>query len=658
VGVGVNVSNQAQALVDTLQAILGRAGLPAATAVRLLSHAARHLPLDAQAEGSPFIPPMYALRTAEALALDASASLAFAAAGCLFFAAADLADDCADGDERTSPAIDINDTCLLIFACQRAVAELPVGAEVRMAVSALFADAGLKMAVGQEADIRGTDTWGPVDPLAIARGKSGAELAAFFAGPALLAGQDHQPWHRFGEAFGALVQVLTDAFDLFLDHDSDDWATAKPTLAIRHGLAHPQHAQALALLLAGDRTAADRRTLGRWHLVQAGAGARLAEATAGLESEMIAAEVALDRPPALAAIREEIVGWCTSVVEALAEYIQDAAPLADAPARELAECRAAARQFLATDPLLEEATEVHRHGLFGAQEVRGGLFGRAVALDALAGEGLADGGAAARAAAFALADVDGWRYYPGHLALPTDADCVGVMMQLAAGTPEARHPAHRKGEALLLRPDNQDADGLFYTWLADPPRAERAAIDAIWAGEVCPGAAANALLGLWRRDPGRLVGVVRPRALALARRLQGPEAPHSAFYGPVGVDYMAGRALSTLASALELSPTERSLLATTQADITRRLLDRERISGHFGDVLETALAGWLLGRWGALRHPSSVVRALVDAQEADGGYPAARFYRTVPHPVTVWYGSRVVTTAYVLQALRLLEPHR
>lgn len=652
---------RATAILAALRATLGACPLPRDTQDRILRYASRHLPVDGRPEGSPFIPPMYALRVGEALGLSDTILLPFTAAGCLYFSAADVADDCADGQVRTSTGIDVNDTCILLFACQFALLQLPVGSSVRLRLLELFAQKGIEMAVGQEADLRGSDRHHGEDPLTIARGKTGSEFAAFFAGPALLAGVNPTPWQQFGAAFGALVQVLTDYFDLFLDPQSDDWEAGKPTLAIRHGLAHPVHGPAIARLLAGDRAGHDRKLLGLWHLVQAGVGPRFTEVVEALSSEMKSAEAQLAQPSVLAAIRTELTEWCEGVADALDEYRRDEAPLHEAPEQELADCRQAARQFLQADEPLEEATEVHRHGLFGAAEVRGGLFGRAVALDALAGEPLPL--LAAREATFALADSDGWRYYPGHFDLPTDSDCVGVMMQLAAGTVEAGHPAHARGEALLLHPANQDSDGLFYTWLADPHptpqrpegRFTRAGIDAIWAGEVCPGAAANALLGLWRRDPERLAGVVRPRARALAGRLAVPEAPPSAFYTPVGVDYMAGRALWTLRGELAGDAGWRHAIDAALDAIAARMSERERLSGRFGNVLDTALCAFMLARLGRLERFGSVRRALVDAQDADGGFPADPFYRTVPHPVTAWYGSRVVTTAFVLQALRALD---
>lgn len=636
----------ALAIYQVLEATLAGLHLEEATTGRLLRHASRHLPLAGREEGSPFIPPLYGARVCEALGVPDDVAATFGAAGCLFFAAADLADDCADNEVRTSVGIDVNDTCALLFASQVSLTSLPIPLPARLELVQLFAHGGIQMVRGQEADLRGTDALEAADPVEIAREKSGGEFALFFAGPAVLAGQPAEPWGQFGEALGTLVQVLTDYFDLFLNSESDDWAAAKPSLPIRHGLHHPQEGAAIATLLAGDRSGQDRKRQGLWHLVRADAGPALEALVEALTEKMCTAEALLGHPDVLATVRAEIVDWCTGVVEALREYAADASPGASSVGEDLAACRSTAYRFLQADPLLEEATEVHRHGLFGADEVRGGLFGRAVALECLAGEPLDL--APARSVVFTLADADGWRYYPGHRQLPTDADCVGIMMQLATGTPDARNPAHDLGEARLLDADNQDEDGLFITWLADPGRFSRAEIDAVWAGSVCLGAAANALLGLSHRN--RLHAEVARRASALARRMADP--PESTFYPPMGVDYMVGRALIQLSEAgIGHGPD----LAAALDHIARRMVERQRLSGRFGNVLETAQAAYILAQLDRVPQPDSVRRALIDAQAADGGYPPDPFYKTVPHPVTTWYCSRVVTTAFVLQALRALD---
>lgn len=634
----------ARRIAGACRARLEASGLDPAAVDRLTRYACRHLPIAESTEGSAFIPPLYAMRVCASLGVPVDLAVEFAAAGCLFFAAADLADDCADGDVRRSVGLDVNDTCHLLFAQQQAVLALPVSGAVRLALCQLMADAGQEMACGQALDLEGSDALQAADPLTIAVGKTGGELAAFFAGPALLAGQAPAPWRAFGRAVGALVQVLTDYLDLFLDSTSDDWEAAKPTIPIRHGMDHPEHGESVRLLLCGDRAGADRKARGLWHLVQSGAAKAFQQAIDTLIARMRTAESDLDQPPVLACIREELVDWCEGVVEALEEYRADAAPAVIGLAREVELARQSAHAFLACDPGLDEATEVHRHGLFDAPVVKGGLFGRALAIDALAGEGLDT--SAARAAAFELADADGWRYYPGHLVLPTDIDCIGVMMQIA-DTPALRaHPAHDAGWRRVSRVDNGLRSGLVHTWLADGERHQRADIDATWAGACCAGAMANLLVGLWRWGNADQRAWALARLPALADEVLGGH--ESAFYPAPVVDYMVTRCF------LELGADTASTQAAIDA-IVRRTAARRTASGQLGNPLETALGAWILARLDRAERPDELRRGLVDAQGADGGYSADPLYRTVPHPVTAWYGSRVVTTAYVLQALRALS---
>lgn len=633
----------AQQIAAACHSALLASGLPADAVERLSRYACRHLPLEDSAEGSAFVPPFYAMRAATHLGVPHPLAVDFAAAGCLFFAAADLADDCADGDVRRTVGLDVNDTCHLLFAQQHRLFTLACDAQTRCGLGVLFAEAGQEMAIGQAADLIGTDAVDTADPLQIALGKSGGELAAFFAGPAILAGADPGPWRAFGRAFGALVQVLTDYFDLFLDPTSDDWEAAKPTVPLRFGMAHPAHGDELRRLMAGDRAGADRKTMGLWLLTQSGVGDRLEVVLRDMVAHMQAAEAELGQPAVLAEIRVEIEDWCGGVIDALKVYTWDEPPHVLALADEIEAARAAAYGFLAADPAMHEATEVHRHGLFDAPVVEGGLFGRALAIDALRAEPVELG--AARDAAFALADSDGWRYYPGHLALPTDVDCIGVMMQIATQPQDQQHPAMAQGAALMRRADNQDDAGLPLTWLADGQGFERAQIDALWAGGCCPGAAANALVGLWRWGDEATRAWARSRVPILAERLL--QAHESVFYPMPVVDYMVARCLLEVGGD---DPRVGAGIAVAAA----RARARRTVRGRMGDVLSTAMGGWILARTGTLDRPAEVQRALVDAQGADGGYSADPLYRTVPHPVTEWYASRVVTTAYVLQALRAI----
>lgn len=656
----------ARALGDAVRSLVARHVAEHARE-RLFRYATRHVPLDSSDEGSPFIPPMYTLRVASALGLSDAVGLALAASSCLYFAAADVFDDCADGDVRRATGLDVNDGCRLLFLHQAALAESPVPSARVPALVALYAGCGLEMAEGQERDLLGTDAVEAFEPVEMCRLKTGGELAAVIAAPAVAAGIDPAPWLAFGRAFGALLQLLTDYFDLFLDPTSDDWEAAKPSLPIRLGLDDRRHGAAVALMLAGDRGANDRKSRGLWHLVQSGAGKRFAKVRDGLRAEMRAAEKAAGRPAVLAEMRGELEEWVGGVVDALAEYRGDPAPPVQRLVDEVALCRRAALAFLATDPRFDEASEVQRHELFDRPLVVGDVFGQALICESLRGEGVELD--AVRGRLIERVDPDGWRYYPGHFELPADGDCIGVVLQAVAGSRWAGHPSAKVGVAAVLA--NLDGEGLPFTWLADDwlpaggphaPRHTRESIDAFWAGGVCPAAAANALLGLWRHDRARHREAALRGLVAVAERMDGEAAPASEFYTPVAVDYMVAHALVEVEADLGRGGFGKgpagAAVARAKAAIVARLGRLRRLSGRFGDGLSTALAGWTLARLGALPPQSparlAVIRALVDGQAADGGYAADPFYRTIPHPVSTWYGSRMLTTAYVLQALRLL----
>lgn len=645
-----------RALGARLSALIDRHVAPSSRE-RLFRYATRHVPLDASEEGSPFIPPMYTLRIADHLGLDATVAVDLAAASCLYFAAADVFDDCADGDVRRATGLDVNDGCRLLFLHQMALVDGAVPASRVPALLELFSACGLEMAEGQERDLLGTDAVEAFEPVEMVRLKTGGELSAVIAAPAVLAGVDPAPWRAYGAAFGAMLQLLTDYFDLFLDPTSDDWEAAKPSLPIRLGLAHRRHGAAAALMLAGDRAANDRKSRGLWHLVQAGVGKSFAKTRDTLRKAMRAAEKRLGRPPVLTAMREELEEWVGGVVDALEVYRNDPAPPVQSLSDEVALCRRAAFAFFETDPLLDESSEVQRHELFERPLVVGDVFGQALICESLRGEAFALEPVLAQLVE--RVDADGWRYYPGHFELPADGDCIGVVMQAVAGTSYAEAPALGLGARAVLA--NLDDAGLPFTWLADDwlpadgahtPRHTRESIDAFWAGGVCPAAAANAMLGLWRHDRRAHRAVVVRGLRSAAALCAGDEAPPSEFYHPVAVDYMVAHALLEVGEHVRLGAVARAALDA----IAARLGRLRTLRGRFGDALTTALAGWTLARLGRLDQAArlAVVRGLVDAQEADGGYPADPFYRTIPHPVSTWYGSRMLTTAYVIQALRLL----
>jgi hypothetical protein len=494
------------------------------------------------------------------------------------------------------------------------------------------------MVDGQDLDLAGTDAPRCAPPLRIAEGKSGAECAVFFAAPALAAGRDPAPFARHGRALGALVQVLTDYLDLVLHPESDDWEAGKPSLPLRLALEDPRHGEAVRLLAAGARTAPGRLAAACWHLCRADGAVRFDAVVARYTAEMVAAEAEAGRPPVLAALREDLAPWIDGLRGALAEFAADPEPTGPPLAGDVEACRRAARAFLAADPTLERDVPVDRRGAWGLGPVEGGVYDRLFAAELLRGQ---DDAAPLLKRAFGLIDRDGPRALRG--AAPPDADTVGLALAVAGGTRWARQAGVKRGAERLVAAF--DGGGLCPAWLPDPrfPAED-------WADGECPGATALALLGLWRAG-GHGDRVARG-ARALAARIAGPATPLSAFHAPGVVDFLAVRALAEIGAA---DAALRAAFVPAFAAVASRWAPRRRLSGHYGTVLETALAAWTLARLGVLDEPAPVARALVDAQAPDGGWPAEPFHRRVATTEAAWYGSRAVTTAAVLATLALLD---
>jgi hypothetical protein len=595
-------------------------------------------------------PPLVAHRVALSLGLSPGVAVPLTEAACYYYAAADLADDLVD---EPVPGLEgqlaLNDVCALLFLFQLAALEIPH--PHAPAVARLFLEGGLTMAAGQMDDLRFTDAPGG-DPVSIARRKTGGELGALLAAPALLAGLDPAPFATFGREIGALVQVFTDYLDLFAKENSDDWRAAKPTLPIRHALAHPRLGPTAARLLAGARRSVSRQQAARWCLIAAGT-ARAWRTFA--DERLRALEAAVhqaDTPAVLRALLDETRELTFAVDDALAALGEAPPPEAIDPdlPEELAGCRRAARAFLDADPLADEATEHHRWGLFGRATVVANLFGQLVVAEHLRAAGEPpERFARCAAAALSRRDPDGWRYYPGQREIPPDADLTGLALQVLT----AQVPGDAEAIAFSLAALRRDqlADGTLPTWLTNGAR-EPAASDADaqpgplpWMGERCPASMANAVLG-WHRarpaDPDLQRAVER-----LAAWYDADESPPSAFYGPVVVEALGLLCLSACAPGR---------YAAVEARLVARLRARRQLSGEFGTVLETAFAAIALAAVGALDAPEVVQRALVDAQGADGGYPACPFYVTVgAHHEPGTFGARCVTTALVLRALRAAE---
>lgn len=618
---------------------------------RIAARLALLFPEDVDPSDLP--PPLVMHRISLALGLPVEVARPLACAACFYYAAADLADDLVDtpagAPMDAETRLGVNDVCVLLFLFQREALAVPHPQAA--AVAALLLDQGLVMASGQARDLLGTDAPAAADPVAIARDKTGGELGALFAAPALLSGLDPAPFLAFGRSLGTLLQVFTDYLDLFAKPASDDWRDAKPTLPIRHVLAHPALGARAALLLAGARRAVSRQQAARFLMIEAGTAARYRAFADEQLAAMAAAVEAAGAPAILAALHAETADLSYAVDDALAALAPSAEgalegevpPAFPSPDEEASAALASALVFLRQDAAGDECTEHHRWGLFGRPHVAASLFGQLVVAEHLRAVGQPHDAVAA--AALGRRDPDGWRYYPRCGEIPPDADLTGLALQVMC-TP-SRAPAYAAAIDAAVRSlaANLAEDATIPTWLTvgtGLPGAPAAPLP--WIGERCPASMANAVLGWHRARPGD--PAVARCAARLAEWYDAPGPPVSAFYGPVVVDALGLIALTEVGLPAQ---------SAVRGRIASRLAARRRLSGHFGTALETAFAATALALCGRLADAPAVRRALVDAQEADGGYPADPFYVTVgPHHEPGTYRSRLVTTAIAIRALRAL----
>ena len=620
----------------------GEASVDVHARARLGARATRHLPAPGAPEGSTLWPPIYALRIAGALGVDRDVALQFAAAGALFFAAADLADDVADGD-AADPTIGVNDVCRLLLLTQSAVLGLRgVAPRERIVLAGFFSAQGQTMARGQELDLRGTGAREAADPVEIAALKSGAEFALFAAGPALLAGLDPGPYEAFGRAFGCLGQTLSDALDLFLDPAGDDWPARKPSFALRHGLDMAHRAGALRELLAGACGRPDRRAAGLWHLVRLGAGERLAEIRDHCAAEMADAAAAAGGVPVLVQLCDALVEWTSGVCDALEMFREEAEPPAASVQRALPQARATLVAFLARPGGLDELVRVHRWGFLDAPTVRDARLSLLVVAELLASSSMPIP-EAARGLIEGLPS-EGWPRFDA-VEAPPCTDTTARALRLAARLGMENDAAVQSAaETLRAR---QRRDGLFPPWLCGPRDGRGARFWARWGEDGCPAQSAGATLALW--SVGHRQGAHLTRAArGLSALFGGETAPASPFYGPLATDSAGARALRAIRGALD--PKARRAADVALARIADRAEARLGLDGRLGDALETARGGWLLHHLGRLADPNPILRALIDDQAVDGGYEVCSFRRDwAAAGEASWLGARTLTSAFVLR---------
>ncbi len=523
------------------------------------------------------------------------------------FAAADLVDDLADGDALDPRALGDGHR-LLMAAFALCDDEQVVPTHLRDAVRRRLLAGVLAMWEGQDADVvaRGRRI-GLEASRAIARAKSGEQLATQLAITAMLAGAPPEPWEALGRDVGAAIQVASDVSDLLQPGESKDWSRRQPTPPLVAALAGAAGAS-VGAWLAGAADAPGRRAI----RVAAAASA----AVPVLSAEIDAVAASRDAAVARGCPREVVHALCaqaTAPIYGLRSWCLGGRSV-EATGGLGADVEAATRAlgaFLHRDAALSEAVEVVTEA-FPGEDALGGVFGRCLVIEALGDVGVEVTGP--REIVAALGDADGWRYFPGRTDFPMDVDVLGAVC--CAGVPGAERAAS------VLRAARH-ADGSFPTWVG--PGASG------WEPAACAVSQARAWRGLQRQ------GVSSPREFFETMQMTSP------FYAEELVEPLV------IESLVDADPdAARALLAARWCSIG--------LAGSLGGVASTALLVWSSLRLGLEFDARPVARFLADAVEVDGAPLAERLYRTIPaHGRVRWRRSRLVVAAWVLRALRGLQ---
>ena len=255
--------------------------------------------------------------------------------------------------------------------------------------------------------------------------------------------------------------------------------------------------------------------------------------------------------------------------------------------------------------------------------------------------------------------VGGWRYFPSIPELAPDADDLGQVMQVLLRTGfRSEVEQYCESPLKIIRQDAARRNGLFSTWIIPSEdldgleQAQARLRGENWGPGPDEEVIANLLYALTLGYPERFVDLLEPGLDFLESR-QDADGSWSAkwYFGPYYGTYVC---LRLLCATRPLSETVYSAVSF--------LLAQQREDGGWGfgedsDPLSTALA--LLGLACACIGPLDDIEwacrgleYLGRRREADGGWPSVPFI-SIPE-----YGSRTVTTLYVLKACLACGPLR
>jgi geranylgeranyl pyrophosphate synthase len=570
--------------------------------------------------------------------------------------AADLADDCEDGD--LAPEVwghdglpfAINVSTGLLFLVYQAIAELPIDDARRHAIERSVTTSGWTMHVGQHGDLAATNRPTVTDHRQNSLQKTGAEIGCFFEIAAIALGRSGAPYRRLGEALGGLAQVTSDVIDVWLSDEGSDLLVAKQGLPIATALA--ADARATRLALAGDRSRPERQQLLRRTLCHPQVLEAWQREVQELSAMIRQALAEIPDEADLTAMAEGMVGQADELVAALlaaAPQIRRGGKRGTRPLTLPAIDQAKA--FLLQDPALRESWDIQRWGLFGRQEVVGDVFG-----PALVGDILGETGCDIEGIWQGLSqrmDADGWRYFPGCREIPCDTDDLGYVLLLLQRSGRSPEEIRRLADGALAEVRRTcAAEGALSVYLYSAYDQ----VTAVWPGNDCAGSIASGLAGM----AGLALPDWQPLLNATVEKLLNagqPDGSWQSFYypDPYVCTFLVVRALVAQRPALP-APLAAQVDARLQV-VARRLQRTQRLDGGWGTPQRTAMAiaTWLLA---APDVPEAAyARAFLEESQApDGGWAAEPYFVTVGvGDGRAVYQNRLVTTAICLRALARIQ---
>lgn len=256
----------------------------------------------------------------------------------------------------------------------------------------------------------------------------------------------------------------------------------------------------------------------------------------------------------------------------------------------------------------------------------------------------------------------GWSYFPDLPELPPDVDSLAAVQTLFARVAPDHLPLCLTPTALALQ--GQRADGGLTTWLVaeDDPAALRErmqfAIGAFWGDSVDVDVCARFYLSLWLADNVRYGEQAWQGAAFILSQQQADGCwPASWYWGRL---YSSCLCLELLAALKTGEEAQRQALAGIAA--------QQRPDGGWGvwqsTPLDTAVALWVLGRWGSSAHRAQwqpAAARLLDWQGHDGRWVGTPWIKMEIGRAqgqvgrTATYQSDTLTTAFCLRALRQME---